>query len=786
MDLRESFACDASALAILEAEDAPSMFETPPPKGKNPRLRGGDVRHMHNQSALKRAYATIDNVIENHGAIGKVHDKKMLRKGDKLKVFRPQGKLKSVQQVKQHANTWLMRSCSRVAYTEVGQRPTASRARTAATVSKQNALGETCRGLELSSAVSQIHHEAQVDALDKSCLCDARLGLISNLFVGRHYDATPKLVEFGALQPEVCPHARYFKLDDDGKWKTITQEEWSRDHKGGLPGRGTLELLAQNVQVGWVSMMNDRVEQASLLIPPCFLQDGKASTVFTATENAVGGLSTPDLVKLADSVDFIWLSEVPDSGKAMIRKKAATFEMLRLVPNAMVSPVTGCATHLLHRCLTNSIRSETMVGDTFAAAFVASQAHYQNRILQAVRQHVDKTLDFNQVDVPDPAWGARTEALLKFCFMRDVRGRAHQDGSAKAARGAADVQAKIKLVLSGLSGDTTSPRVAHYELACGKCATRADAVELVVTSIISGEIILPSTATLCSKSRMGSCLESLAEQCPGRLIHDLYRQITDLAFPQKGFNAIILGADDEKDDFRKYIKGKIWRCKCLANSRELRARDAGTLFSTVACDWLWKRLEYLDEKQNAIQELLTRRTSPFRYTQDTLLDMLVAPQSTTDFGTIIGYMADASELRMMREVAFHTAVSMYVQIEWKFCGVYEDWPFPLYRAAVSDDDTRRQIVTDFFKTPQCDLEPLTAGKIYALHDDVDQMMQNQSLWKGLRLNQTVMRQANMHIERLLAEIKQSVAFHAPRLERVVSNGHLTQFIGRLIFEIVMI
>ena len=41
------------------------------------------------------------------------------------------------------------------------------------------------------------------------------------IVISRYYDLTPVKVEFGALQEDALPHARFFRLLE-GKWKSLT------------------------------------------------------------------------------------------------------------------------------------------------------------------------------------------------------------------------------------------------------------------------------------------------------------------------------------------------------------------------------------------------------------------------------------------------------------------------------------------------------------------------------------------------------------------------------------
>ena len=255
-------------------------------------------------------------------ALRTVFNRRQLRHGDKV-VDRDIRVPRSVR-----SDQWDTRACQVVAYAHVGGRfgPRGE---------EHCALGETHRLAELVSAVAAVHVAAQSRGLAE-ILADCRAGKFAGLVLQRGYDATPWITRFGALQSIVFPWARYFVKEGTGqdeRWKVparfslaakwaraalhaapacdrcrrkpvhtqvVTLDQWRELHKGSVPGVGCLDLLAQMVELSWVSL-NGEVDRGDILVPPTFLQSGRASTIFAAVERSIPQLSCAE-IKVAPKV----------------------------------------------------------------------------------------------------------------------------------------------------------------------------------------------------------------------------------------------------------------------------------------------------------------------------------------------------------------------------------------------------------------------------------------------------------------------------------------------------
>ena len=79
----------------------------------------------------------------------------------------------------------------------------------------------------------------------------------------------------------------------------------------------------------------------------------------------------------------------------------------------------------------------------------------------------------------------------------------------------------------------------------------------------------------------------------------------------------------EEENYRLWIKSKVWRAKCSLNSDTF-------LVNTVASSWvfrpllcLWKHVEWLEERKNAILDLIHKDLSPLYKAASDMIHMLL-------------------------------------------------------------------------------------------------------------------------------------------------------------------
>jgi hypothetical protein len=256
------------------------------------------------------------------------------------------------------------------------------------------------------------------------------------LVISRAFDATPWLVAFGSLASTVSPHGRYL-AKKDGAWKAVSADEFAAQSRvSGLPERGVLELLAQRLSIAavWTTGLE---EHAEIPVLPVFLQDGRASTMFRAVDEAVPGLGYSALLELATKYPsrFIFLSQVPDAAKSNVRLVAFVHNLLADCPNIFQSPLAACVVHTTHRIMVTAVNLETLIGDLHACAVVHRSVKQHNECIGGLRALLDSDdFEFDETQMPDPRWRAHLQQILDFTLCKDVRGRVDELGAAATLR----------------------------------------------------------------------------------------------------------------------------------------------------------------------------------------------------------------------------------------------------------------------------------------------------------------------------------------------------------------
>ena len=145
---------------------------------KEERNKNSKLKREYN--ALARAWNTL------HG----------LRRGETVPVFAAELEDRQAEKRAVHKNRWLFTGTMRVAYRSLGARDHSA---------ANGELGETRRGGECLSCHSVIATLVQRQAFA------AAVGQPCALVADLCSDATPRLLNFGALSPVVAPHARYLE-----------------------------------------------------------------------------------------------------------------------------------------------------------------------------------------------------------------------------------------------------------------------------------------------------------------------------------------------------------------------------------------------------------------------------------------------------------------------------------------------------------------------------------------------------------------------------------------------
>ena len=335
---------------------------------------------------------------------------------------------------------------------------------------------------------------------------------------------------------------------------------------------------------------------------------------------------------------------------------------------------------------------------------------------------------------------------------------------------------RVELVLQYCNWNVMDNRLVHYEKACGKCSSRDDACTNVAGALLNGQVIPDSNCTVPCKHRFGSCADALREQSPGILISQLLKRCFEEAFPT--WDAPDLLPEDEEDDNkeRRYIKGKVYRSKkALADSGRC-LRSVAVTFVLKPLEWIWARLQHLDEASGGTLALVAGDESPFRVVQHALSDFVMAPSVAVQC-LLHHYTRDARALDTVQAECLHVVLCASSFIWFRFENTLETWPFRLLLWANHEYE---YVVDEFFAAPCCCLEDSTSMKLRNMYDGEDgkaRFLADRRLKEALRLWGAKTKMTNMHIERLLARLKVAGGSASPfPLERLCADGYLAEFI----------
>ena len=209
--------------------------------------RANQAQKRKIERCLKAVGEVRDTFKRGLKAVGRVWNKKVLRRGERLHVNSEKLVRKNKGGQQSHPKAWTLSGTIRLAFESIGPLP------------QQTARAEGCR--RTISAVAAVAHAGlhhQMEQL-RAVTEVAKHGQSSWFFVQRGLDATPLTVNFGSLANIVTPWARYWhKVSDDKsvpakqRWESVTYAEYLQLAQGkGMhtPRVGMLEFLVQTAQV---------------------------------------------------------------------------------------------------------------------------------------------------------------------------------------------------------------------------------------------------------------------------------------------------------------------------------------------------------------------------------------------------------------------------------------------------------------------------------------------------------------------------------------------------------
>ncbi len=664
-----------------------------------------------------------------------------------------------------HANAWATSGVLRTAFGSVGKGCIAS-----------SGVDGTKNTLDCISGVAAAAVLCQIEKVEAHLVSLQEGGSESHI-VGRYYDATPMRLSFQRpeLRQLLMPLARYLLKDEiSGRWKTVPFEVYSKVHPHSKLKCGVLEVFAQQATITSTNADGLWV-QRELKVPPCILAHANASCIHAACER-VPGLNLESVKQLCAKSKAVFLNDGPDNAKANTRKKQFVAKELRHVDNLLMNH-TGCGAHLLHRVIVTALPESDIVGDVHAVAFTCSQVRHQAR-LQRVLWDVVEGMEISFMP-PDPDCLARNKLIASrtLCRRIDVTTGALVDGATIFSMPAHDEKrARVDKLLMMLNGDWTQDRLRHHCVPGVCCCSSEDETRSnTFAALLENGATLGTDSNLPSKNRWGTTTATAAEVAAFVMCHAVLPQILRRAFPYSAIAAAPLAADaDEEEAHRERIRSKARRACCVTKEPLRRCQVSLVAWVTSPIDELFAKMQYLDERGNALLDLV-RSGGPLTVCQQKATAML-QPQSE-----LHPFMSHFKDIAALPGCARKILASMVAQL-WLRFAAYEQFPLRLALLAhpASTDAEKCSIANEVFSSPLCCMDIDFTHKVRRLFETADQLLSDQAFLRGLRLWAAQTKSTNMHLERQLAQVKRSVCQvgkTAPDAERLVSLGFLGQMLA---------
>ena len=128
---------------------------------------------------------------------------------------------------------------------------------------------------------------------------------------------------------------------------------------------------------------------------------------------------------------------------------------------------------------------------------------------------------------------------------------------------------------------------------------------------------------LPNKARWGSLAEHDAEQALGECVHQLGPRSLRLTF-----GTWEDGDVDGDDDYRQYVKGKVFRSVAASSDHDYGWRKCSRSWSLEPVDHMLMRIQFNDERGNAIRDFQFEDTCPLTEMHKSYCKMLDEPATS--------------------------------------------------------------------------------------------------------------------------------------------------------------
>ena len=591
------------------------------------------------------------------------------------------------------------------------------------------------------------------------------------LVIWRHFDPTPQKVRFGTLQEDLFPHARYLIRVED-KWKAVTLAQFRKVRPKARLQFGIVEVMAARFDL-CVASLGGELDKCQLLLPPCVLQSTRAGVVIACLNSILPELSVEALLK---RTTFTIVHDAPDAATGMTRCKAYFSEVFAKRSLLWYVPAV-CSAHQLHRTMVSTAEDSVVAGDVYSVAFVASIPSHQATLQSHLFTIINDELVIKHSE-PDPVWAQHGKEWCKHTlkrFVSETRGSLGPDDifDHKATEVAAEV---VEAVFVWANGDPRIDTVSHHWTE--QSGSRAHIVENMYSAFLNAGLML-SDSKLNSMNRWGSTSLVMSVQVGASFFFDILRRVFNSAFPNWNAGMAPAGPGnnnpDISDDWRKYVRSKVWRAKCVLADQHSFPRHAVLVFVAVPIDYLWSRLQWLDQRGKVLFDIVGGR-NPITDCVETLVQHV--ERASTWFSPLLWRYPDAQE-ELSREIRLRTLCTV-CQLWWRFMHL-EEFPYIFVRMVLPNatPESIRKLAELFFGKRKCCLEPDMALKVSAFFGTAAKLVASERFRRVVYAWADGTKLCNMHIERLLALIRLSlragVMAGTPDIEKVIACGLLSQW-----------
>ena len=406
---------------------------------------------------------------------------------------------------------------------------------------------------------------------------------------------------------------------------------------------GVLELFATRMEFGLASYDDAaesssgaetlKIETQQVTNPQAMLEKGNASCTYGGLERAELAMSVARLVDWArqDAGRVAILNDCPDNAKSNVRAKKYTASLLPA--NCLFDVNSCCAVHKSHGFLTKAIGEEKVVGHVHAVQFVLNLRHHRVVLHGALRHLVERELHIIPGD-PLAEDSALMDAMVEQTLQRSVRlvrARVQEDGSALCEeRRGKTIAAAIPALKAMVNTNIMVPRLGHRCMGCCTNAvgetSREVQVENVCASILGAGLLGGVNHAVPAKSRWQSMAFTLAMVAFGMVCHAILPRCWRLAFGEFEIPRPI-DVNGRADDFHMMVRSKIRRSGFWLNHDDTTWSSLVLLLCSVPLDHLMRGVQHLDEKGNALANLLEPATNPFLKCTRSLATMILDEDS---------------------------------------------------------------------------------------------------------------------------------------------------------------